>query len=372
MTRLNETSSLASVNATSTTSTTVRVSGRALEHDSESEHRADHVRAGVAEHQALVQVVAEQSRERADDRRDRDADAVGARDERERHPGQQPDLDRASRRAVEEVREVRRQRDEQRVGDDPHAGRRRTALALTSTTASAPPPTIFTTPGRDASVRERAEMTAETRDRRSSPTRSSNRPSIPKPTHASSTSDTRGVAPGAFPTPNAPNSERPASTSTTASTASRPIAVGHRLVPGGSDARAPARAAGRDPRRRAAGRPARRRRTRAGRSRRKLGGTAGSSRSRPRRSRSDRRGPSAICSSAMTAVSAPCGSSASSKVVTCFASARIAAHGFERGTALGRRRRRRRPRRRPRRARSAPSPRAAPARSRPSCRSPTR
>src|SRR5438477_6438709 len=57
----------------------------ALEHDREAEHRADHVRAGVTQHQSLAQVVAQQSGERAHDRRDRDTDAVRARDQRERH-----------------------------------------------------------------------------------------------------------------------------------------------------------------------------------------------------------------------------------------------------------------------------------------------
>ena len=69
-----------------------------------------------------MEVIAEESGERADDGCDRNSDTVAARDERDRDPRQQRDLDRSSGRAVEEIRQVRRQRDEQRVGDDTGAG----------------------------------------------------------------------------------------------------------------------------------------------------------------------------------------------------------------------------------------------------------
>ena len=69
----------------------------------------------------LAQVVPEQPTERAHDRRDRDSHSIAPSDERDRHPGQQPDLDRAPGRAVEQVGEIRGQRDENRVGEQPPA-----------------------------------------------------------------------------------------------------------------------------------------------------------------------------------------------------------------------------------------------------------
>ena len=78
------------------------------EHDGEAEDRADHVGAGVAEHQALAQVVGQEPERRAHHRRDRDADGRGADRERDRHVGDETELDRAPRRTVEQVAEVRR------------------------------------------------------------------------------------------------------------------------------------------------------------------------------------------------------------------------------------------------------------------------
>ena len=215
MTRLNEINSLANVNATSTTSTTVRVVGRAFEHDREPEHGADHVRAGVAEHQAFVQVVAEEARERADDGRDRDADAVGARDERERNPREQSDFDRATRRAVEEIREVRRERDEERVGDDPRARRRcRRADSPRSRARprARPPPTIFTRP---VVTRPCASAPRWPRNPWSAcvPDEVVEQAEQPETDAREQHEQPGGVAAASFPTPNAPNSERPPSIS---------------------------------------------------------------------------------------------------------------------------------------------------------------
>ena len=89
ITRLNDTSSAATLSASSTSITPRRMLVARAEHDREAEHRADHVGAGVAEHEALVQVVAEQPERGAHHRRDRDADGRGA-DRRSRSARRRP------------------------------------------------------------------------------------------------------------------------------------------------------------------------------------------------------------------------------------------------------------------------------------------
>ena len=61
ITRLNDTNSDARFSTISTTSTMLRVVRSALEHDDEPEHAAEHVRAGVAEHQPLAEVLGQQA-----------------------------------------------------------------------------------------------------------------------------------------------------------------------------------------------------------------------------------------------------------------------------------------------------------------------
>ena len=117
ITRLNETSSAATFSASSTSITAKPDALARAEHDREPEHRADHVGAGVAEHEPLVEIVAEQPERRAHHRRDGDADGRGADRDRDRHVGDEPELDRAPGRAVEQVAEVGRERDEHGVDD---------------------------------------------------------------------------------------------------------------------------------------------------------------------------------------------------------------------------------------------------------------
>ena len=97
MTRLNETNSAATFSTTSTTRMTLRGAAPDLEHAREAEHRADDVGAGVADHEPLAEVVAEETRERAHHRRDRDADRAGPREDRDRDPRDEPDLDDPAR-----------------------------------------------------------------------------------------------------------------------------------------------------------------------------------------------------------------------------------------------------------------------------------
>ena len=322
-----------------------------------------------------MQVVAEQSGERADDRRDRDADAVAARDERDRNPREQPDLDRApgarsnrfARFAASATSSASaRTRTPDTSGPD--------RPASTSTTASAPPPTIFTTP---VVTRPCASAPRWPRNPRSSPCRRDRRTGRATRTRrtraapgaaaasAGRVTDTEGAEQRAA----APRRARPRAPRTCPSRSGpiRPSTI--RAV------RAPGVAAARGPRRRASGRPAPRRRSRAGRSLDAHGHSRGRRRerrrSRPRRSRSDRRSRPRSARARSTAVSAPCGELGVVERRDLLRERRVTPHGFERRARA-----------------SAPSRRrpfvvvhladhrrhvridAAPARGRPSCRSP--
>ena len=353
MTRLNDTNSLASVSAASTTSTTVRVVGAHSSTTARPSTAPITFDARVAEHQPLAQVVAEQSGERADDRRDRDADRVGrARSSAIGIHASSPTLIARPGARSKRFARFAASATSSASATTRAPGRAAPAgLAPTTTTASAHAADDLHQPGRDATVRERAEVAAEAVVGLR-PDDVVEQAEQPEADAREQHQQAGRVAGASSPTPNAPNSDRPPSTSTTASTASTPIAVGDRAAPV-----VRARERGRAQhvvrrRRRAAAPSAARRRARGARSRRDA---AGWSRSRPRRSRSARRCRPRSARARSPRSASPCGSSASSKVVTCLASAGSPRTGSSAAPRLGAEIALRRSRRTPRRAPSGTS-----------------
>ena len=77
---------------------------RGLEDDGETEDRAEHVRAGVAEHEVLAKVVGQQRQSGARDDGRRHTGRAGTADEDDRHVAEHRELGRSAGRAVEQVR----------------------------------------------------------------------------------------------------------------------------------------------------------------------------------------------------------------------------------------------------------------------------
>ncbi len=93
------------------------------EHHPEAQHGPDDVGAGVAQHHPLGQVVGQQRERRAHRRCDGDPRGAGAQHEGERHVGDEPELQGAPRRTVEEVAEVRGERDQDGIDEEASAAR---------------------------------------------------------------------------------------------------------------------------------------------------------------------------------------------------------------------------------------------------------
>ena len=98
---------------------------RGLEDDGEAEDRAEHVRARVAEHEVLAKVIGQQRQPGARDDGRRHTGRAGTADEHDRHVAEHRELRRSAGRAVEQVREIGRERDERRVDEGLRAGVRR-------------------------------------------------------------------------------------------------------------------------------------------------------------------------------------------------------------------------------------------------------
>ena len=136
------------------------------------------------------------------------------RDERDRNPRDQPDLDRAARRPIEEVREVGRERDEDRVGEQPPARDERHVRREHERDRGAAED--LDRPRRDPTVRERTDVPAKTAV-------AFGAEQVVDQTEQPEARDTRTaraaramLRPGSSPRPNAPSVSRPASTMSTA------------------------------------------------------------------------------------------------------------------------------------------------------------
>ena len=122
MTPLNDTNSDARLATNSTIATTTARRRRGFEDDGETEDRAEHVRAGVAEHEVLAKVIGQERQSGARDDGRRHAGRAGTADEDDRHVAEHRELGRSAGRAVEQVCEIGRERDECRVDEGLHAG----------------------------------------------------------------------------------------------------------------------------------------------------------------------------------------------------------------------------------------------------------
>ena len=131
-----------------------------LEHDRQPQHRAQQVGAGVAEHEPLAEVGGQQAGGGADHRRQRQArPGTVPGDQRDRHVGDQPDLDRATGRPVEQVAEVRGQRDQGGIGQQPPAAH--LAGRRGQDDGDDPAPEQLHGAGRQATVPQRDQVASE-------------------------------------------------------------------------------------------------------------------------------------------------------------------------------------------------------------------